>query len=262
MHLLGLYSLLFNAAPIAGVVFEVTFGSKDEDPTFLYVIQGLIVFAIGFDALMNAALEFMTARPVKLGAQCGFYKETIISIIVVPTLWLLLCAAILSSHAYDCTAFPCRSKHYVYPVPYSLPAPDSLAARCLPVFYLLAASGAVLISESRFIYVPLCIRVSHRHRRETLRSVVPCRQSMFAASTVFLLFLCFLLTSSAIATLMLQGVYSGGDYYQDNQYVPLRARIQWYGLRLCVLQVLRLQVLVPHGLVRILDCLTTLCVVF
>ena len=177
---------------------------------------------------MNAALEFMTARPVKLGAQCVFYKETIISTIVVPTLWLLLCAAVLSSHAYDCTEFPCRSKHYVYPVPpYSLPAPDSLAACCLPVLYLFAASGAVHISETPITYVPLCIWVSCRHQRETLCSVVPCRQSLWVASTVLLLFLCPLLTSSAIATLMLQGVYTGGDYYQDNQYVPLRAQIRW-----------------------------------
>ena len=113
MHLAGLYDLLFNTAAVGGIVFELALGAKDGDPTALYVFQGLIVFAIGVDALINAMLEFTTARPVRLGAQHNIHPETIIGLVVVPTLWLLLCMSILSSHTYDCTEFPCRAKHYI-----------------------------------------------------------------------------------------------------------------------------------------------------
>ena len=42
---------------------------------------------------------------------------------------------------------------------------------------------------------------------------------MASASTVLLLFLCFLLITSVISMLMLQGVYNEGDHYENNQCV-------------------------------------------
>lgn len=49
-------------------------------------------------------------------------------------------------------------------------------------------------------------------------SLVAFSCSLASASTVLLLFLCFILTTSAIAMVMLQGVYTSGSLYENNQY--------------------------------------------
>ena len=175
----GLHSTVANTANMAGIGLELAFGSKDGDATGLYVVQGLIVFVLGFDVLINAGLEFLAARPANIesGAKLIFYRETVIGVFLLPAMWLLLCTAVMSSHAYDCAKLPCTAKHYLYPV--------------------------LFVFRNHRLYMSLFAFGS----------------SMQSASTVLLLFLCFLLTTSAIGTLMLQGIYEDSGYYTNNQYV-------------------------------------------
>ena len=172
----GLDTIVFNTAAITGVILELALGSKDNDATTLYIVQGLILFALGFDVLINAKLEFTTAQPVEVGKRLKFHTETIVGVFVLPILWLLLCAAVLSSRAYDCNALPCAAKHYLWPL--------------------------LFVFRNHRLYM----------------SLFAFMRSMLSASTVLLLFLCFLLTTSAISTLMFRGVYTGSNYYENNQY--------------------------------------------
>ena len=116
IQFVGLYSSVFNVAAVAGVVLELACGSKGWDANSLYVIQSVIAFVLGFDISVNALLEFITARAAVGGSNHTIRKETIVSVVVVPNQWLMLCTAILSSQSYDCDDMPCRSKHYLYPL--------------------------------------------------------------------------------------------------------------------------------------------------
>lgn len=101
---------------MSGVLLELGAESNEWNTTGLYVIQGLIVFALGFDVAVNAALESTAARSIKNTIKYTISKEMTIGVLVVPSLWLLLSWMNLASHAYACEELPCRAKHFLYPL--------------------------------------------------------------------------------------------------------------------------------------------------
>ena len=109
----GLHSTLFNAAAISGVILELFCEGQDWDQSTLYVIQCVIVMALGIDVWIHAALQFTSTRPVIHGSKHTFQAGTLNSIFLVPTLWLLLSVCTLSSKYYYCDSQPCIWKHYL-----------------------------------------------------------------------------------------------------------------------------------------------------
>ena len=109
----GLHYTAFNAAVIAGVVLEIAAEPSDWNTTALYIIQGLIIFVLGFDVAINAVIEFTSARPVEAGTKLIVDQEVVVNIFLVPMLWLMLFYAAMSDRSYHCNEFTCRLKHYM-----------------------------------------------------------------------------------------------------------------------------------------------------
>lgn len=173
----GLHRTWFNTAVTCAIVLEVIVDQKAWDESTLYIIQGTLVLALGFDAFINAILEYQTSTPIRPGSTHKIHKETVVGVFVVPSLWLVLSFSSASSEYYYCHSLPCQAKHYLYPL--------------------------LFLMRNHTLWI----------------SIMAFGQSMVSAATVLLLFFCFLLTTTGVATLMLQGVYSEGDtLYENNQY--------------------------------------------
>ena len=112
----GLHSTVFNTAAVGLVVFELACDGQGWDESTLYSIQGVLVLLLGFDAIINAVLEFTAASPASGGSKPIFSTETYINVCVVPALWLLLSIACSSSRHYYCSNQLCMAKHYLYPL--------------------------------------------------------------------------------------------------------------------------------------------------
>jgi hypothetical protein len=141
---------------------------KSQEPDAIYALQGVLLLCLGFDTLCAATEAAVSMQPMG-GRKCELAVHTAVSLFVMPILWVFLVGVCFSSDTYYCTDFPCRAKHYVYPL--------------MAIF----------------------------RNKEIWLSIVQFTLSVNSASPVLLLFFCFLLALSGIATLLMHGAYATGQ---------------------------------------------------
>ena len=101
--------------PLTVRSLQVTMEGKDSEPDTIYAFQGIILLCLGFDTFCVATKAAISLQPIT-GRKCELYLHTAVSLFVLPILWGLLVAACFSSDTYYCSDFPCRAKHYIYPL--------------------------------------------------------------------------------------------------------------------------------------------------
>ena len=88
---------------------------SDREPDKIYAVQGILLLCLGFDTFCAAMIATVSLRPFA-GRKCRLFLHTAVSLFVVPILWGLLVGASFSSDTYYCRDFPCRAKHFVFPL--------------------------------------------------------------------------------------------------------------------------------------------------
>ena len=88
---------------------------SDRGPDKIYAVQGILLLCLGFDTFCAAMIATASLQSFT-GRKCELFLHTAVSLFVVPILWGLLVGASFSSDTYYCRDFPCRAKHFVFPL--------------------------------------------------------------------------------------------------------------------------------------------------
>ena len=162
-------------------MLEVVCSSSSCSESTAFNLQGTLVLLVGLDILIWSIFSFISSQPIAQDLRKHNISHKIYSHVAV-YMWLL------------------------------------------PLMWLLLAISCC--SSQRYYEISVMGRVKHytwpmliiMRNQQIWRSLVAFLHGIGQALTVLLLFFSFVLGMSAIVMLFLQGLYTSGDFYLDNQF--------------------------------------------